>query len=388
MSNRPSREFAIRTSVGFGGTFLPLAVQLAFLPVWLEATGFEPDAIGLLLGAALAARVVLVPVLVAWSDGFATRRRAFVAFATATALLSMPLLIESSFGIAFAVIAASVGGAAIIPVIDSLALQGVQRHGLRFGRMRLWGSVAFVVATLASGYAIERFGLAPVPLIVIGTLALSLLAGLALPAGGTRRIQTSDRSLAADFDAGLIVGIACGSLVVASHATFYAFASIHWAALGFGSGAIGWLWTIGVLAEIVLFAAVGKRVRLSSTSLLIGGAVAGIVRWTTFSWDGGYGFYVVNSLLHAGTFAAAYLGTQQLIAERVAADRHGRAQALSQVVAGTATAALTVASGWLYARYASGAFIAPALLCGLALVPLCVVYPQSARSGGETIEPE
>lgn len=388
MSNQAA-AFGARASVGFAGTFVPLALQLAFLPVWLSEIGFSGEAIGTLLGAALAARIVAVPPLVTLSDRFPSKRLAFVGYAALTFAAGTLLLIDQRWAIVIAVIVVSVGGAALVPIADSVALGGVRSHGLRYGRMRLWGSLAFVAATLGGGWWIERAGFAAVPFALVATLALSLAAGFALPA--TRNAPASERMPVRDLvrDRVLLVGIVSGAVTVSTHATFYAFASIHWATLGFDATLIGWFWTIGVVAEVALFAAVGKRFSPRPFTLLACGALAAAIRWATFPLNGGTTFYVVNSVLHAGTFAAAYLGTQQLIADRVKSSAHGAAQGLTQLIAGPTTAILTVASGWLYARHGAQAFLLPAAIGALAFAMLFLrLQPQRAGEGGDTIEPE
>ena len=387
MSTEARRAFAIRTSIGFAGAFLPLAVQLAFLPIWLAQVGFSADQIGALLGAALAARVVLVPVLVAWSDRFETRRRAYLLYAGMAAAAALLLLDRGQVGIAIAVIIASVGGAAVIPVVDAIALGGVRRFGTSYGRVRLWGSVAFVAATFATSGLVETMGYGFVPLAVIGTVFLTVGCGFAVPT--VRSVAaTTDRPFRPFADPNLLGGIICGSLVVSSQATYYAFSSIHWAQLGFSADNIAALWSIGVVAEIILFAIVGKWFDPSPRTLLLAGVVCGIVRWGSFPFGATFTFYALNSLLHAGTFAAAYLGTQKLIAARVREAAHGKAQGLTQIVAGPVTAGMTVLSGSLFARFGVQAFYAAALLSALAIVPLLVLYPQSSGSGGETTDPE
>ena len=378
MSNPNATVFAARVSVGFAGTFAPLAVQLAFMPVWLAHVGFAPDQIGLLLGVALAGRVILVPLLVAWSDRFASRRTPFIAYAGTALVGGALLLLPNHAAIAAGVMLVLIAGAAIIPLVDAISLSGVVRFGLRFGRMRLWGSVAFIAVTLASGWLVERFGIAATSVLIFLTVALSVGAGFALPTEATTRPAGHRDTKGILADRTLVFGLTCGSLTVASHATFYAFGSIYWVEIGFEGGPVAWFWAIGVVAEVALLAIVGKRFAPPSVVLLSIGAVGGIVRWTMFTIEGGTVYFVVNSLLHAATFAAAYLGTQQLIAERVPVASHGSAQAFTQWVSGPASALLTLGSGWLYARYGNGAFLLPAVLCGISLLFLVPLRSDTA----------
>ncbi|MCP6151535.1 MFS transporter, partial [Klebsiella pneumoniae] len=73
----------------------------------------------------------------------------------------------------------------------------------------------------------------------------------------------------------LVLGIIGAALIQSSHATLYAFASVHWAEAGLSLTAIGLLWAIGVIAEILLFRS-GTRIvrRFGPLALLACGGVA------------------------------------------------------------------------------------------------------------------
>lgn len=385
----PRTAFAIGTSVGMAGVFLPLAVQLAFLPVWLEDIGFSADQIGVLLGAPIAVRVVTTPPLVALADRVGDRRLLFVAFALAAFIASLGLLVATSFAAVLAIsIVISVTTAVAIPLADAIALSGVRRLRLDYGTMRLWGSVAFIAGTVLAGWWLARAGPSGVPAALALALLITVLAGLALPRSKPRaRNVTGTSRLRADRV--LVLASASAALTIGSQAMFYGFGSIHWTALGFSGPTVGALWGIGVLSEIALFALAPRMLpSLTPVALLAAGATLGIVRWAMFPFGETVAFYVVNSVLHAGSFGAAHLGIQRLIGVRVPDARQGAAQGLAFAVSGPTMAVATFASGALYGVFGVSAFLAMAAMCvaGLALA-LAAAQPQRVGEGGETIEP-
>ena len=380
--------FATRMSLGYAGVFAPLAVQLAFLPVWLKHVGFSASEIGTLLAVPLIARVFTTPPLVAAADRFGDRATFYCVAALVSLLASLGFFLPLGFwGVLTVSVAIAVASAIAIPVSDAIALSGVRRLGLSYGPMRLWGSVGFIVANLLVGAWIARSGANIVPFLLAVGFAIMLATGLALPRIGAVKRVTSRVSLSTDR--ALLSGMVVAALIIGSQAMYYGFSSIHWETLGFSGTVIGVLWGTGVVAEIVVFALVPVLFpRASPFALLIAGGVIGMVRWGTFSLDGGIGFYFLNSILHAGSFGLAHLGLQQLIAERVSDEQQSAAQGLAAAFAGPVMAIATFGSGWLYGRYGSDAFWAMAALCALGCLACRFAQPQSSGVGGETTDPE
>ena len=380
--------FARRMSVGYAGVFVPLAVQLAFLPVWLESVGFSPSEIGLLLGVPLLARVLTTPPLVAFGDRFEERRTMYLLAGAAALLAAFGLLFEPSFATVMLVsIVLAVASALAIPLTDAIALSGVRRLGLRYGSMRLWGSLAFIVSNIAAGVVLTEYGPAAIPFAMIAAYAVLLLTGFPLPRTRSAR-RTAPSRTRLHGDRVLVTGMIAGALVIGSQAMLYGFSSIHWTALGFTGTQIGILWGTGVVAEIIVFALVPRLLpTIAPTTLILVGGVIGVVRWGSFTLDGGFGFYFINSLMHAGTFGAVHLGLQNLIADRVSDAQQGSAQGLAAAFAGPVMAAATFGSGWLYGRFGGDAFWSMSVLCVIGCAFVLSLYPQSSRGGGETREP-
>jgi MFS transporter, PPP family, 3-phenylpropionic acid transporter len=149
--------------------------------------------------------------------------------------------------------------AAILPLGEAVALGEAQRRDLNYGRVRLWGSIAFILAAIAIGQWLADAG----PAIVLWSIA-AVAAGLLgacvlLPEG-----RACARPAAfADFRR--LVGtpeflafVAAAAMIQVSHAVYYGFATLHWRAAGHGGLAIGLLWAEGVVAEVVLFACAGR----------------------------------------------------------------------------------------------------------------------------------
>ena len=68
-----------------------------------------------------------------------------------------------------------------MPLLDAYALKGLAPRGRAYGSVRLWGSVAFVIANFGAGFVIHR--IAPIQIIwlLFGSLVIVSAVSLTLP---------------------------------------------------------------------------------------------------------------------------------------------------------------------------------------------------------------
>ena len=174
--------------------------------------------------------------------------------------------------------------------------------------------------------------------------------------------------------------MAASGLVVASHAMLYSFASIEWHRQGFSSIQVGGLWTVGLVAETLVFLSSAMlRRRLGTLGLLVLGAAAAGVRWSLFPLEPGLLGYALLQCLHGLTFGANALGIQNLIAEAVPERMTASAQGIYAMLVGLLLAGATVVAGTLYAGFGSVGFLFMVPVAGVGLV-LMLVFRGGART--------
>jgi MFS transporter, PPP family, 3-phenylpropionic acid transporter len=162
---------------------------------------------------------------------------------------------------------------------------------------------------------------------------------------------------------GFALFLAATAAVQASHAVYYGFATLHWQAAGYGDTLIGGLWALGVIAEILLFAAGDRVVRRAGAAwLIVIGGLAGGLRWTVTGTTTELWALVIVQTLHALSFGAVHLGAIHFIARAVPPELSATAQSLySSVVMGLGLGLMLFAAGPLYAAVGAHAFHAMAL---------------------------
>jgi PPP family 3-phenylpropionic acid transporter len=255
----------------------------------------------------------------------------------------------------------------MLSLSDAYALNGLGARGRAYGPVRLWGSVAFIVANVGAGTLLGIID--PVHLIwlivtalVCTTLAAISLDSLDVSLAPADQPQASPRQLWSN--PAFLAVAAAASLTQGSHALYYGFSTMEWRAAGIGGTTIGVLWAIGVLAEIVLFAFSARLTIGPAVLLMIGGAGA-ILRWGAMALDPPIAVLLPLQLLHAASFGAAHLGAMGFLARAVPKELAATAQGLVATVSGIVMASATGLSGLLYAASGGLAYLAMAAM-GLA----------------------
>ncbi|MBN8965835.1 MAG: MFS transporter [Rhizobiales bacterium] len=388
--------FVPRLALVYAAAFAATGVQLPFVPVWLAARGLDQRTIGALLAAAAVARIVIVPLTTRATDHFGVINAGIVAGAMTAAAGTVVLASVSSVPWMFAAYAAAaVGLSTMLPLTDAYALKGLSARGRAYGPVRLWGSVAFIGGNLAAGLLADM--IAPVHLIwpiVVAFCATALASILLEPATPDVSLSRTRPSAIAMLrkTPGLLAVLGAASLVQGSHAVYYVFSSLDWMSGGLSGLSVGVLWSLGVVAEILLFAFSARLpAAIGPAALLAFGAFGGALRWAAMAFDPPGVLLVPLQLLHGLTFGATYLGAVMAIAALAPTGLAATAQGLLSTVNGLVMALATAMSGVLHANYGTRSYAAMAVMClggavfamALRRIRLGVVrQPQSAGEAG------
>ena len=386
--------------------FAPIGIQMPFFPLWLANSGFTPTLIALLLGVApivrFAANLTIPPQADRSGDAPGVLLACAALTAVAQGLSGLP------FGIAWIFIlslVATAGQGPMVPLLDSIVLREVQRRAvarepnLDYGRVRGIGSISVLILMLMSGAAAGVTPTSAIIWFIAGASAIAAIAvGVLLPrVRGSRRRGTTVALKTPLANRGLIaLVIAASSAIQASHGMIYAFGSIGWRKAGYGDGAIGLLWGSGVATEVALFFFAAKLARGRSLSypLLVTGSGIAVVRWLVMASDPGPIVLLLAQLLHAGSFAATYLGAVVAISALAGEARRAQVQGWVSAANALTLAAVTILSGPLWSAFGMRAYLFVAALATVGLG--CAIaaalrshraHPQSEDSGGQTTEP-
>jgi MFS transporter, PPP family, 3-phenylpropionic acid transporter len=379
---------AVPISLFFAAVFLFIGVHLPFWPVWLTAHGVAATEIGILLSVSSWIRAFAPPLIAQIADRTGKTKPLIVWMVAATLASHFLFLFVDGFWPLLAVSAlVALTFGAILPLSENLAMRVSHDHGFDYGRVRLWGSLTFIVGASFGGRLLVGREADFILTLLLGTLGLTLIASLALPSlpavpkmQGTRRpiVHLLSRPI-------FIVFLLAVGLTQASHAALYGFGTLHWRAAGIADDVIGMLWAEGVIAEIALFAFSGAVARrLGPMRLLALGVAAGLIRWCVLGLTTELWALVAVQGLHALTFAATHLAAMHFLLRAVPASYSSTAQSLySGLAAGALMGVAMIAAGALYGAFGGAAFLSMAALSlagGIAAIFLARMW-----RGGEII---
>jgi PPP family 3-phenylpropionic acid transporter len=358
--------FSTRLAAFYAAICMLIGVQLPFLPVWLKAKGLDAATIGLVLAIPMVVRVVAIPVVAREADRRdALRVSVIVASFLTVAGYTVMGFASGAIAIAATFALASIFFTPVMPLTETYALRGLSERGRAYGPVRVWGSVAFIVGTFATGFAADMIAARHLIWLVVAVSILCVAAAVMLAplaTGEGAPVQTSAPRKKLLRDPVFIAVLAAASLIQASHAVFYGFSVLSWRSAGLDGTAIAALWALGVIAEIVLFAVSGRLPPFFQPAvLLLIGACGATVRWIAMAFDPPAVALPFLQVLHALSFGTTHLGALNFLTRTVPAGQAATAQGHLAIALGLVMAAAMGLSGVLYEAYGNLAYLAMAL---------------------------
>ncbi|MGF1629404.1 MAG: 3-phenylpropionate MFS transporter [Kiloniellaceae bacterium] len=373
------QALSARFALFYGAVFLAVGAHLPFWPLWLESRGLTAAEIGLLLALGSWVKLVANPGLAHLSDRAGWGKGTIVLLTAVSLVIFCAFIPASGFAWILTLhLLAAASFPLLVPLAETQTMAAVYRYALDYGRIRLWGSLAFIVGSLATGALLAAYGADWVLWLVLGALALSFLVALALPGRDMTLQQTAEaedislKRLARLFgQREVLVFLVASALIQSSHAAYYGFSALYWRASGIDATTIAVLWTEGVLAEILFFA-LSRRLagRLRPGTLLVLAGLLGTLRWSVTALSTDLVALAAVQTLHAATFAATHLAAMHCITRatpsRLAASMQSLYSALS---GGLAMGGTMLLAGTLYASDPGLAFFA---MAGLTLAAVAI----------------
>ncbi len=303
MAQQP-RNFAVFlfTYYAYAGTFA------TFASLFFAARGMSVPQIGILVSLIPVMRM-FGPNLWGWVADH-TRQRARVLRLTACAALAAfaAIFFAHTFVQFFVVmLLVNLFTSAQSPLAEALMLSEMRGDLSNYGKVRLWGSIGFIVAVTAGGYFLEWFG--------VGALLWFCVALLVTVLAASLRIRDVPHPVAPHDAPGLWHVLAkpevaafflSAALMVAAHMALYAFYSLYLERSGYSKPVIGAMWALGVVAEVVFFYFQARVfIRFGARRVMLFAFALTVLRFViTGAGPGLVWVLVLAQLMHAATFAA------------------------------------------------------------------------------------
>lgn len=311
---------------GFIGAFSP------YFTLYLQSLSFSATDIAVLMSLMQVMRV-LAPNLWGWLAERWGMRMRIVRLSAVASLAGFAIFFTTTRfeGLFLGMALMAFFWSAVLPLIESATFDHLGAQGHRYSSIRVWGSVGFIVAVLGLGYMLDHLPVVAVLWVTAAILAGIVLCGLFVPEAPARAVSAVTVSLRDTLRRTEVRALllAC-FLMSAAHGALYVFYSIHLVEQGYEASLVGWMWTLGVVAEIAVFLIMPRLMRrFSLRAILLWAFAAAVVRFVAIGWGAEVLWVLLLAqLLHGATFGAYHAAAISLVNQWFAGPLQSRGQAL------------------------------------------------------------
>ncbi len=310
----------------FVGAFSP------YFGLYLQSLNFSAWDIGLLMSQMQLMRL-LGPNLWGWLADRFGRRLFVIRLAAGVGLAGFTAFfwLDRLPGMLLAMAVLAFFWSAALPLVETLTFDHLREEGGRYSRIRLWGSIGFIVAVMATGRLLDSVPAAGVLWVCWIVLAGILLYALSLPEAPPLGGGGGGESIGRILRQPKVIALMAASFAMsAAHGAYYVFFSIHLDVHGYTKTEVGLLWSFGVVAEIFVFMFMGRLARrFSLRSILLASFAAAVVRFLLMGWGGESApIMTFVQLLHGLTFGACHAASIAAVNRWFPGRARSRGQAL------------------------------------------------------------
>ncbi len=358
----------VRLSSSYFFYFALLGLISPYLSVFLDGQGFTSRQVGEILAIMTATKIVAPSLWATLADKTA-KPLFIIQLGALLALVSFSLLYWFShyWPITFCLALFTLFWTAILPQLEVHTLNSIKQSSKIYARVRLWGSLGFIVLAVLAGEAMSRLGYQ-----VFTSLGVIILAGLFVSTLlltakksvtlGKGKAKVPDPIFNKLIEARFVRFFIAGLLLQISFAPYYGFFALFLRDFHYSGLAVGLFISLGVVAEIVAFIYMGSLFkRFSLNSLLVFSLAITALRWflmpvvaDSVLWLG------INQLGHAASFAIYHSASMKFISSHFTKTQQSRGQGIylgGVYGVGGAIGAYVTGVLWLGGEGAGNAFI-------------------------------
>ena len=312
----------------------------SFVPYWgiyLQSENFSPSSIGILLSLFQISRIV-APNFWGWLADHSGHRVKWIKLTSFLGLIGFIGIFwaKGFFWIFLVMSALSLFTSSTLPLAESLTLAHLATTDGHYSRIRLWGSIGFIVASLFLGYLIDLQGINILLWVLLITQAIIFFLSNTIPEAKEIHHKKNDLPIWKIIKTPSVVALLIGcTLMVSAHGVLYNFYSIYLKEHGYSSATIGWLWAVGVICEIFIFMLMPKILRrYSLKTILLISLFLGVIRFILIGASPDH-FYLllIAQMFHAATFGSFHAASIEVIAYFFKGRNQSRGQAIYNSVA-------------------------------------------------------
>ncbi len=380
----------MREQLGLAPVYLfyfgALGILIPFWAPYLRDQGLDPVQIGQIMAVYLAWRLI-APTAWGWMADHSGRRMLLVRLAAIASAVAFALLSRRTDygGLLVFMSLFAIFWTALIPQYEANTLSVLGPRIASYGRIRLWGSVGFILAVVAGGWWFDLNGLDSVPTIAAALIGLVALSSFLTPSGPQVPEEPDQLPLGRILRQPRVIALLLVALLVqAAFGPYYVFFTVYLEELGYARTTIGILWALGVAAEIAVFLYSPWLFRVFSRRSLLAGALGfAVLRWClTAAFADNLALLVFAQLLHMASFGLFHAVAVVCVHDFFPGKTHGRGQALySSAGFGAGGALGSLYSGYSWSLFGPQAmfWIAAGLVAVALIIAVVWIHPDSVE---------
>ena len=365
----------------------------AFVPYWglyLQSEQFSAADIGILMSLFQISRI-FAPNFWGWLADHTGKRAQWIRLTAFLGLCGFIAVFwaHGFFWMFFVMAALSLFTSSTLPLAESLTLAHLATTNGHYSRIRMWGSLGFIVAAVILGFMIDRAGIASLLWFLLIVQVSLFVLSFTLPEPTVAPHEHDHFSIWQVIKQPNVIALLVGcSLMVTAHGVLYNFYSIYLSEHGYSKGAIGLLWSVGVICEIGIFMLMPRiMARFSLKVILLTSLVLAVIRFTLIgvSVDNLW-MIILAQTLHAATFGSFHAASVEVVTQFFKGRHQAKGQAIYNSVAYGVGGAIGGIAGGYALQYLGGqqTFVLAAAfpLLGLAVIGFGLKLSQNQQKSG------
>ena len=363
------------------------------MPYWglyLQSEHFSAADIGVLMSLFQISRI-FAPNCWGWLADHTSKRVTWIKLTALLGLIGFTAVFwaHSFFWFFFVMAALSLFTSSTLPLSESLTLAHLAATNGHYSRIRMWGSLGFIVASVVLGFAIDSYGIKSLLWFLLAVQIILFGLTFKLPEANIEPHKDDHFSIWSILKNPTVIALLLGcALMVTAHGVLYNFYSIYLVQHGYSKGMIGLLWSLGVMCEIIVFMLMPKMMtRFSLKNILLVSLALAVLRFALI------GVAVDNLLLlliaqslHAATFGSFHAASVEVITQFFNGRHQARGQAIYNSVAYGVGGTIGGLAGGFALQYLGGetTFLLAAAfpLAGFIVIALGLKLTQTHGRGG------
>jgi PPP family 3-phenylpropionic acid transporter len=318
-----------------GFYFFYFAFVGAMSPFWglyLKSLAFGAVQIGVLMSLLTVMRIFAPNIWGHIADRTGKRTAIVQIAALGSVLVFAGVFVSDSFWWLFAVMAAlSFFWSASLPLVEAMTLSHLGERSDAYGRIRLWGSVGFIVMVVGLGYAFDTISIRWLPWAVLVVMLGIVASARTIPEAEILPHPSDDHSVWMIVKRPEVASLLAACLLMAvTHGPYYTFYSIYLVEHGYDKSTVGWLWALGVLCEIGIFLIIPRIfAQVTPRQLILASFALAALRFLIIAWGVESAWLVWGAqTLHAFSFGTFHAAAVALIHLHFRGRHQARGQAL------------------------------------------------------------